>query len=73
MNEVQYVLTEDAFMVCFSGRFLSTFLSGIRYEPYRPHLSVSVLINMITNPTLVSVYCTSQVSECSLLESSTTE
>jgi hypothetical protein len=37
MNEVQYVLMVDTFVVCFSIVSQGTFLSGIRYESFHPH------------------------------------
>jgi len=37
MKDVQYVLMDATFVVCFSIVSQGAFLSGIRYESFHPH------------------------------------
>ena len=71
MKDVQYVLMDTIFAVCFGIVSQGTFLSGIRYESFYP--PISLLTNMIMKRTSISIYCIFPVSRFILLESSTVE
>jgi hypothetical protein len=65
MKDVQYVLMDAIFVVCFSIVSQDTFLSGIRYESFYP--PISLLTNMIMKRTLISICCIFPVSRFILL------